>query len=223
MCFLIKLFDYYYCYYYYCYYYYYCQIEQELVRQNKTGLERKCMDSLSGKLAFIRQWLSKCDLKIATESLLCAAQEEVIRTDYVKHYIDKTSEGPLCRLCGKKCESVQHLVCGCEKLAQKGQKRQRRIQGRCTGCTCTPSVTKSCIKLDFYLPHLQICHTTALTLLKACIIHCLNIDWASCAFPSDIFTPFAKILDLPFRDMTMQQRTFIRIFEEWVGAHGKLV
>ena len=42
----------------------------------------------------------------------------------VKHYIDKTSESPLCRLCGKKCESVQHLVCGCEKLAQKEYKRR---------------------------------------------------------------------------------------------------
>ena len=70
------------------------------------------------------QWLSKCDLKIGTEALLCAAQEKAIRTNYVKHYIDKTSESPLCRLCGKKCESVQHLVCGCEKLAQKEYKRR---------------------------------------------------------------------------------------------------
>ena len=63
------------------------------------------------------QWLSKCDLKIGTEALLCAAQEQAIRTNYVKHYIDKTSESPLCRLCGRKGESVQHLVCECEKLA----------------------------------------------------------------------------------------------------------
>lgn len=70
------------------------------------------------------QWLSKCDLKIGTEALLCAAQEQAIRTNYVKHYIDKTSESPLCRLCGRKGESVQHLVCGCEKLAQKEYKRR---------------------------------------------------------------------------------------------------
>ena len=69
------------------------------------------------------QWLSKCDLKIGIEELLCAAQEQAIRTNYVKHHIDKTSESPLCRLCGKKCESVQHLVCGCETLAQKEHKR----------------------------------------------------------------------------------------------------
>ena len=70
------------------------------------------------------QWLSNCDLKIGTEALLCAAQEQAIRTNYVKHYIDKTGESPLCRLCGKKCERVQHLVCGCEKLAQKEYKRR---------------------------------------------------------------------------------------------------
>ena len=44
--------------------------------------------------------------------------------DKLKYYIDKTSESPLCRLCGKKCESVQHLVCGCEKLAEKEYKRR---------------------------------------------------------------------------------------------------
>ena len=65
------------------------------------------------------QWLSRCDLKIGTEALLCAAQEQAIRTNYVKHRIDRTSESPLCRLCGTKSESVQHLVSGCEKLVQK--------------------------------------------------------------------------------------------------------
>ena len=72
------------------------------------------------------QWLSKCDLKIGTEAFLCAAQEQAIRTNYVKHHIDKTSESPLCRLCGKKGESVQHLVCGCEKLAQKEYETTRQ-------------------------------------------------------------------------------------------------
>ena len=65
------------------------------------------------------QRLSKCDLKIQTEAL----QEQAIRTNYVKYYIDKTSESPLCRFCGNKGESVQHLECECEKLAQKEYKR----------------------------------------------------------------------------------------------------
>ena len=71
------------------------------------------------------QWLSKSDLKIGTEGLLCAAQEQAIRTKYVKHHSDKTSETPLCRLCGEKGESVQHLVSGCEKLAQREYKRRQ--------------------------------------------------------------------------------------------------
>ena len=48
----------------------------------------------------IWKWLSKSDLKIGTEVLLCAAQEQTTRTNDVKHHIDKTSESPLCRLCG---------------------------------------------------------------------------------------------------------------------------
>ena len=70
------------------------------------------------------QWLSKSDLKIRTEAMLCAAQEQTVRTSYVKHHIDKTSESPLCKLCGKKGESVQHLVSGCEKFDQREYKKR---------------------------------------------------------------------------------------------------
>ena len=72
-----------------------------------------------------KQWLSRGDLKVGTEALLCAAQEQEIRTNYIKYHVDKTSDSPLCRLCGKKGESVQHITSGCEKLAQKEEKRQR--------------------------------------------------------------------------------------------------
>ena len=58
------------------------------------------------------------------EALLCAAQEQAIRANYVKHYIDKSSDSPLCRLSGKRGESVQNIVSECEKLAQKEYKRR---------------------------------------------------------------------------------------------------
>ena len=48
------------------------------------------------------QCLSRGDLKVGTDALLCAAQEQTVRTNYMKYHIDKTSESPLCRLCGKK-------------------------------------------------------------------------------------------------------------------------
>ena len=70
------------------------------------------------------QWLSRGDLKVGTEALLCAAQEQAIRTNYIKYHIDKTSDSPMCRLCGKKGESVQHITSGCETLAQKEYKRR---------------------------------------------------------------------------------------------------
>ena len=56
--------------------------------------------------------------------------KQAIRTNYIKHSIDKTSESPLCKLCGKKVESVQHLVSGCEKLAQKEYKRRHDNVGK---------------------------------------------------------------------------------------------
>ena len=77
------------------------------------------------KLHEDRTWqlLSEIDLRIGTETLLCAAQEQAIRTNYVRHHNDKTSESPLCRLCGEKVKV--HLVSGCEKLAQREYKRRQ--------------------------------------------------------------------------------------------------
>ena len=69
------------------------------------------------------QWLSRGDLKAGTEASLCATQGQTIRTNYMKYHIDKTSESPLCRLCGKKGESAQHTLSRCEKLAQKEYKK----------------------------------------------------------------------------------------------------
>ena len=63
-------------------------------------------------------------MKGQTEVFICAAREQALRTNYVKHHIDRTAESPLCRLCGKKGESVCHLVSECKKLAQKEYKKQ---------------------------------------------------------------------------------------------------
>ena len=83
---------------------------------------RKTMEKVDKEKTW--QWLSRGDLKIGTEALLCVAQEQAIRTNYMKYHIDKTSERPLCRLCGKKGESVQHITSGCEKLPQKEYKKK---------------------------------------------------------------------------------------------------
>ena len=50
------------------------------------------------------QWIAKRDLKGCTEALICSAQEQALRTNYAKFFIDYTAESPLCRMCGTKGE-----------------------------------------------------------------------------------------------------------------------
>ena len=52
------------------------------------------------------------------------AQEQAIRTNNTKFYIDKTIDSPLCRMCGERSETVSHIVSQCSKLAQKEYKRR---------------------------------------------------------------------------------------------------
>ena len=58
-----------------------------------------------------QKWLVQSVLKVQTEATICAAQEQVLRTNYTKNKIDKTSENPLCRICGERGQTVQHIIC----------------------------------------------------------------------------------------------------------------
>ena len=69
-------------------------------------------------------------MKVETEAMLCAAQEQAIRTNYVKHKIDKTTQSPLCTMCDKKKETISHFVSECETLAQKEYKRRHNNVAR---------------------------------------------------------------------------------------------
>lgn len=60
--------------------------------------EKRCMSSSSGNAG---DWIFRSDLKVETETL-CAAQEQTIRANYVKHHIDKNIDNPLCRMCEEK-------------------------------------------------------------------------------------------------------------------------
>ena len=52
------------------------------------------------------KWLRKSNFKRCTEALICSAQEQALRTNYVKFHIDKTGESPLCRMCRVENETV---------------------------------------------------------------------------------------------------------------------
>ena len=66
------------------------------------------------------RWLRNGILKKETEGLILAAQEQALRTNSITYSIDKTSETPLCRLCGDASETVRHIV----QLAQREYRKR---------------------------------------------------------------------------------------------------
>ena len=69
-------------------------------------------------------WLQNEDLKRETENVLVAAQSQSIKANLVKGKIDKSQGDSLCRVSRKVDESIDHIVSGCSKLAQKEYKRR---------------------------------------------------------------------------------------------------
>ena len=64
------------------------------------------------------QRMKRGNLKREAESLLAAAQDQILRTNYRKAELEKQPVSPLCRMCQKKDETITHLVCECSKRAQ---------------------------------------------------------------------------------------------------------
>ena len=54
-------------------------------------------------------WQRKRNHKRETESILIAAQNNAIRTSYIKARIDKTQQNSRCRLCGERDETINHI------------------------------------------------------------------------------------------------------------------
>ena len=65
-----------------------------------------------------------------TESLLIAAQDNAIRTNYIKARIDKTQQNRKRRLCGDRDETSNHIISECSKLAQKEYKARHDWVGK---------------------------------------------------------------------------------------------
>ena len=70
------------------------------------------------------EWLREVDLERETESFLCGAQEQAIRTNLGNYSINKATETPVCRLFNENIESVTHIISACTNLA-KNQYRKR--------------------------------------------------------------------------------------------------
>ena len=69
-------------------------------------------------------------MKREAESLIVAAQNQSIRTNLVKAKIDKSQGDSLCRMCRNVDESIDHIVSGSSKLAQKEYERRHDNLGK---------------------------------------------------------------------------------------------
>ena len=68
--------------------------------------------------------------KRKTESVTVAAQNQSIRTNLVKSRTEKSQGDSLCRACRKVDESIDHIVSGYSKFAQKEYKRKHDSLGQ---------------------------------------------------------------------------------------------
>ena len=62
------------------------------------------------------KWLKYSNLTPETESVLVAAQEQTLATNYVRNSLWKIKCSPLCRLCKEKPETIRHIISGCKQL-----------------------------------------------------------------------------------------------------------
>ena len=66
------------------------------------------------------QWLKGGYLTKSTESYIMAAQEQALQTKWRRSTIEGIDgEDGLCRVCGKRFETIKHVVSGCSELAKK--------------------------------------------------------------------------------------------------------
>ena len=59
-----------------------------------------------------------------TEGLIFAAQEQALRTNWIRKNIDSQEVSEKCRMCGERGDSITHLIAECKKLAQKEYKER---------------------------------------------------------------------------------------------------
>ena len=69
-------------------------------------------------------WIRKGYLKKETEGLVFAAQEQALRTNWIKKNIDGQDISEKCRMCEEMDESIVHVIAECKKFAQKEYKQR---------------------------------------------------------------------------------------------------
>ena len=89
-----------------------------MTRTRKQKWEEKqlygCFKRLINNISHDKTWTwLKENLKRESESLRIAAQNNAIKTNYIKTRIDKTLQNSKCRLCGDRDETINHIISEC--------------------------------------------------------------------------------------------------------------
>ena len=102
--------------------------KKTLIEERKSNFNSKKLHSVFFKeTASVREekeswlWLKDGyrDLKKETEGLILAAQEQAIRTNWIKRMRDKQDISQKCSMCRDADETVNHIVAECKYNAQK--------------------------------------------------------------------------------------------------------
>ena len=59
--------------------------------------------------------------------MIFAAQEQALRTNWIRKNIDGQEVSEKCRMCGERDESITHLIAECKNLARKDYKQIHNI------------------------------------------------------------------------------------------------
>ena len=70
------------------------------------------------------QWFKSGFVSKSVEQFICAAQEQALRTRWLRAIIEKEDISEKCRICGKQMGTIVNLVGGCEVLAEEGYERR---------------------------------------------------------------------------------------------------
>ena len=106
------------------------RIEAKMAEWKETPLHGQYLrETEDVKSIYTWLWLREGTLRIETESLLTAAQDQALRMNIIKTKIDQTSDCSLCRLCKQADETVTHITSQCSKIGTTGIQGKARQGG----------------------------------------------------------------------------------------------
>ena len=106
------------------------EITRKQKREGKQlyGHFKREANEISQEKNWTCQW--KRNLKRETECVLIEAQNNAIRTKYIKTRTDKTQQNSKCWLCIDRDETINHIISECRKLPRREYKTRHDWVGK---------------------------------------------------------------------------------------------